>query len=50
MEKKKSKPLSSYKKPEWKTTRCLNFKPKVVSVKKQEDMDPFLHSGEVQKG
>ena len=50
MEKKKSKSLSNHKKPESKTTRSLNFKTKRSLNKKQEDMDPNLHFGKVQKG
>ena len=41
MEKKKSKPLSSYKKPEWKATRSPNFKPKKSEF---EDKKTWTHS------
>ena len=49
MEKKKSNQLRKHKKPEWKTTRSLDFKSKEVRVREQRDMDPFLHFGGAQK-
>ena len=50
MEKKKSNQLSNHKKPEWKTTRNLDFKP--TRSQELENKETWTHSytlGEAQK-
>ena len=49
MEKKKSKPLSHHKKPEWKTTRSLNFKPKKSEFENKKTWTHFYTLGKYKK-
>ena len=49
MEKKKSKPLSHHKKPEWKTTRSLNFKPKKSELENKKTWTHFYTLGKYKR-
>ena len=49
MEKRKSKPLSHHKKPECKTTRSLNFKPKKSEFENKKTWTHFYTLGKYKR-